>query len=315
MFTAILVALGLWQPLPAVPVKSVVVRPDGHWLAAASVRTPDNHQGVLVWNESGPVLLARTSDDLPAHVVSLDPTGSRVAVGLGHMPRPGEADGLVQIWEVPSGRELFRDRLTAGVDRISWSPDGVYLAVSRSNYGAIDEWRGAIQVLQSDDGTLVKRYDMESQGTLAITKGGLALASMHGQRLNVRVAHSGRLIRSWTSKALYLASGQHSEWLASSDGPRTQLWDVESGRYLGEIRRTGRVLDGPDGRYVALLENGVQVYDIKERRHDGSWQGEAAVAGVLGKGTTLFVGTRSGDVVQADWLTQQSVTRWPFPGQ
>jgi WD40 repeat protein len=201
--------------------------------------------------------------------VALSADGRTLALGRGGQTEPFVHWGKIELWDIPSGREL-RTLVASGplrtvgtgkfalvapdpmlaVCSIAFSPDGRTLAVG---YGGED-----------DNERVIKLWDVAS---------GKLLRTLRGHK-------------SWISNVAFSPDGRT---LASSGGvmdgddwdPTIKLWDVATGRELrtltGNLGRVTSVAFSPDGRTLA------------------SGSGDGKVAG-SGDGTVILWSTADGSI-------------------
>ncbi len=176
--------------------------------------------------------------------------------------------GIVQVWEVSSGKMLHR----VAVDNyfyVAFSPDGRFVA-SRydSGYRGPDvDPKDEIRVIRVDDGATVCRFKPPPNGSwasFAFTPDGKALIAIApGQKPSLWDAATGKQIRTF--------AGPTAESVAmggfSADGKRfalivggryensVRLWNVETGeeirRFDGHADEITAVAYSPDGKILA----------------------------------------------------------------
>jgi WD40 repeat protein len=207
------------------PVPDFAISPDGRRIASASAGT------VLVWDaRTGKVELTRKNEKASVSGVAFSPDGARLAAL--------STDGLLRVWEVPGGRQVFVcDRLPGyHIGRIVFSPDGKYLLAGGD---AVTVW---------DAGTGKKVRTLQGSLTvanwLAFSRDGKLLAAT-GYPAGVVVWDfaSGREVLKYPKREIAtagLAFSPDGTRLAVGDEGNVDVWEVgEKWQALETARRQG----------------------------------------------------------------------------
>jgi WD40 repeat protein/serine/threonine protein kinase len=255
--------LRIWDPatgqqLQALPkqnewVFAAAASPDGRHLASCAADL-----NISLWDTatlSNPKSLGPL-ENFP-HCLAFSPDGTRLAVGTASMNVLGAQTGLVRIWEVPSGREVFAYRgHTGGVFALAFSPDGKTIASvggdRRTSLGEARVWEtatGRDRFTLAGDQNLNRSVTFSPDGTRLVIGGDDKTAKLWD-------ATMGRLLQ--------ILEG-HNEAVYSSafspDGSRlatggldnvVKIWEVSSGDEILTLRGHSAgvicVAYSPDGR-------------------------------------------------------------------
>lgn len=138
-------------PGPTAGASGASLSADGAVLAAAG-RGQNGRAEVVVWDVAKREVVGRVPAGLAGGVIPLlSPDGTLVATrgqsftepnpAAGGRPAPADAGPAVTVWEVATGKELFRARLSVAgpLSGVAFSPDGKTLATG-SGDGPVDLW-------------------------------------------------------------------------------------------------------------------------------------------------------------------------------
>ncbi len=178
----------------------------------------------------------------------------------------GEMSGEVALWDMATGRLLFRQKLNQNnVIDAKFSPDGRWFVV-----GGTD---GAIHLRRVDKPEdKVRDFTMPTLGHLAFTPDGkrLIAGGQFSTKIGVWDADDGRFLREIGPTA-----GKHLKSMAVTPdgrrilsagyreeaGERTEirLWDIETGERVGDLNEPeqigfGDIALSPDGRRMAIVD-------------------------------------------------------------
>jgi len=215
--------------------------PDGRYLAIGDNARPT--PAVQVWRveEAGLCLMATYAGHRDeVSTVAWSPDGSRLA--------SGSLDGIVQVWEAETTRQIltYRGHLLEGIQVLSvaWSPDGRTIASSEG--GPASEYAYAVQVWEAETARQIFTYRDHSAAIYAAA---------------------------FSPDGTHIASGSYDSTL--------HLWEWGSGKRSACYRHPGwvhAVAWSPDGTRVAaaLDDYMVQIWDVLTHRphlvyqaHDG----------------------------------------------
>jgi WD40 repeat protein len=253
-------------------VYALAFSPDGTWLATGAwdhtARVWDTATGKP---RTGP--LAHGED---VHAVAVCPRGKLLATA--------SFDGTARLWEPDSGRLRWELRHGGPVITAAFSPDGKWLAT-----GSFD---GSARLWDTATGRLFG-WPLRHQGVVsavAFSPDGRLLATASADGTARLWAVDSSQPRSFThqDRVWGVAFSPDGKRLASgSEDGLAWIWDVPSGKpRRGPLRQ--RLADSaglpkvlavaisPDGKYLATVGNGVQVWDVATgrarvfREHPGS---------------------------------------------
>jgi WD40 repeat protein/serine/threonine protein kinase len=242
----------------------LVFSPDGSRIVACS-RVPGAFSGrsqLIVWDAAtGETLwsVSETDDETPpgkepraVWSVAFTPDGRGLAVGYGSYN--SQNAGYAKVWDVATGRELFRlPGPAGGVLALAIHPDGQRLALTGSEVVELWDMRSRKKVREFRGHT---RWVM----CVALSPDGARLASAGwDQAIRIWTVETGALERTLFGHEGFirsLAFGPDGARLASaSEDGSTRLWDVLTGRPVaaqhGHVGFVHAVAVRPDGREIA----------------------------------------------------------------
>ncbi len=196
----------------------------------------------------------------PALCVAFSPDGSMLAAGA--------RQGILQLWDVVSGRELRNLSVStpdAGdVRSIAFSPDGQMLA---SVLG------GEVKLWQVSSGrelrTLAKDEGSTSSVAFSPDSKLLATGSKRSVLWDVSSGRELRILYGHADQVQSVAFSPDGELLASGSWDKTiKLWEVASGRELLTLPHTSQVMSvvfSPDGKLLAsgAADGTVRVWGVR----------------------------------------------------
>ncbi len=160
-------------------------------------------------------------------------------------------DNALQTWSVETGEPL-RTLVghTAGVLAVAWSPDGRYIAAS-----SLDR---TVRLWEAETGRRVRSMiDCCEALELAWSPDSryLAAASEHLRVWEVETGVSARLITTYRfyKAVAWSADGQY---IAASNSRYVGVWEAQTGKCVGEFRRSGvyKLMWTPDGKHLLISE-------------------------------------------------------------
>jgi WD40 repeat protein/serine/threonine protein kinase len=219
-------------------VEAVAYSPDGKLIASAGGGNPFwSTQGldsirpgqVILWDAaSGKRLRTLEGHKHRALGVAFSPDGQRLATAC--------LDGMVRIWNVSAGQELFSTSVTSGASCVAFSPDGQLLAAGG--------YQGGVVVWDAANGRERLRCGASQHGVASLT------FSPDSRRL----------------ASISFTQSEHANVL---------IWDVATGKEAQSLDCGGRfpgngypMALSPDGRYVAAPESDltIKIWDLSSGR-------------------------------------------------
>jgi WD40 repeat protein len=235
----------------------VAYSPDGKRLASAS-----HDKTVRVWDaQTGQELLT-----LLGHTTSV----SDVAFSTDGMHLASAGAGVVIVWDIQTGAQVFTLNSGGGGGHVAVSPDGTRLAGDRKVW---DANTGKELVTLEGEGVSVrafcpdgKRLASSGQRVVGVKvwdaqTGKVLLSRLKGETGEEVVAFVGHVDRVWN-----VGFSPDGKWLASAGGGVVKVWNAIRGQELFTFKgQFGRgVAFSPDGKYIASggADNTVKVWRI-----------------------------------------------------
>jgi WD40 repeat protein len=264
-------------------VTTVVIAPDGTWLAAGGVDGT-----VRIWDvTSGRQLAAVSGHTGPVRAMAVAPDGSWLATAF--------SDGLVRIWDLTAEKEqAFLSGHGDWVTAVAVAPDGSWLAAASSD-GTVSIWdvAGRSQARLTEHAIWVDAMATLPDGSLVT--GGV------DSQVRIWDAATGkeRLALPGHSAAVAgIAAAADGSWLATAGGdPEVQVWNPVTGSkrtvLAGHGVWTAAVAVAPHGRWLATggYDGVVRLWDMasgKERAVFDTHRGRGRPAEVA-PGTWLAI--------------------------
>jgi WD40 repeat protein len=194
------------------------------------VRLIDSFTGKVRWTTppfAGGVLVARFSPD-----------GKRVLTCCRNPSRDLEEQGLAQLWDAGTGKELLRFELAQDPRRAAFTPDGRLIAFQPATYGS-----PPVELREANTGRLVhtmrgRMRAFSPDGQLLLTVAGEAAAVGTGGAatwlVHVWDTRTGKLLRSLhghDNEIRPAAFSPDGTWIATAADDRTiRLWETATGK-------------------------------------------------------------------------------------
>jgi WD40 repeat protein len=257
-------------------VSVVAISPNSRYLAAGGLL----ERSISVWDlATGKLVHRLTNDQGSVSGLAWSPDSARLASGRDFI-RIVKDHIAVDVWDIATGRRLLSmpdpfvsSRVSAGVRKLAFSPDGTRIAAALSGLALYDANTGALVRSAKDHPA--------HGGVVAFSRDGRYLATTGRPRqtpIELLDPRTGGLLRSLVADVTMQQVVEFSpdgRVIASAaiDERVVTLWDVDQGRLLGEPLRghTGlmRALAfSADGRWLASLGDGdgIKVWAWREGR-------------------------------------------------
>jgi WD40 repeat protein len=270
-------------------VTTVVIAPDGTWLAAGGVDGT-----VRIWDvASGRQRAAFGGKAGPVMAMAAAPDGSWLATAF--------SDGLVRIWDLATGKEQavlsgHGDWVTA----VAVAPDGSWLAAA-SNDGTVSIW----DVAAGRSRAKLTEHAIWVDAMATLPGRSLVTGGLDSQiRIWDAITGEQRLALTGHSAAVAgIVAAPDGSWLATAGGdPEVQIWDLPTGSkrtaLAGHGVWTAAVAAAPDASWLATGG-----YDGVVRLRDADTGEERAVFGAH------RAPGRAAEVAPGSWLAIRGYDR------
>ena len=232
--------------------------PDGKMLASGGGAQAD--WDIHLWNPDTGKLVRLLDPDSTVDALAFSPDG-RMLASVG-------GDRSIQVWEVSTGRSLYRHR--DGVWSMAFTPDGKSLALGYTN--------GVISVLDARTGKETRRLRMGEQTVTSIAyspDAKLLASANYSNVVNLWDIASGKVLHQW------IADRDGNRLAFSPDGKTLATWggssaiyrfSVPSARPLGRlVPKTGEMVRAamysPDGRFFVTVDDlTAHLWDMVSRK-------------------------------------------------
>ena len=286
---------------------SAIFSPDGKRL----VTTDDKN--ARIWDAQTYQLVSTLAHGDTVYQAVFSADGTRLVTAGG--------DGMVRIWDAPSGRlvhQLQRDGIKPRYFVVALSPDGKLVAAIGLGGAATYVWHAATGALVAE-----LPQDASDGPSLAFSSDGSWLATS-GE--NVRVFNT----RTWTQALTIPGPGVYGlSWdpsgpqllTGSADGD-VSIWTIPSGKRIHHLRESGEPVDAvafsPDGHLVVAASNdgAEQVWDATsgKLRSQGNYLHGKILSIEFDRTSTLIAAAgASGLVAVADAVLGMPVTMLDGP--
>jgi WD40 repeat protein len=251
---------------PAGPVTSLALSADGRLLAIVhssnSVRiwdlqngveqarynTPDRPRALRISGDGERVVLGTETGNL---IVLAAANGATITTMRAHqgpvlaidVSRDGNViasagnDGMVQLWDGRTGRQIASVRAPASIGSLALAPDGQRLVAGSSNGGTVIVWNGGL-------GAAPGQLNSPSPGIVTVGFGNagriVAMGSdgvIHSWEANATAAPSRSFRALGQTRSAQLSQDGRAAAVADADA-HSQVIDLESGRVLREFTST-----------------------------------------------------------------------------
>ena len=221
-------------------ISAVAFSPDGKYVLTggnSSARLWDASSGQKLRDFIGPT-------DMINYGVAFSPNGKHILTG--------SRDKSIRLWDIQTGREIYKLVEDEGVQSVAFSPDGKYFATATS---------GVARLWNSETGEKVRDFSGVDLGLYRVTFSPngqyLVAASSDGARLFE--VSSGNLIRQFIGQTILhsVAFSADGNYLVTSGvgDHKAWLWDVNTGQnlrqFIGHTDVIWTATFSPDGNYVA----------------------------------------------------------------
>ena len=270
-------------------VNCVAFSPDGKLLATGSVGNP-----VQIWDSATG---KRVTTFPEQNVVSLAfaPGGQLLGVG---------GQDQIVVWDLQTGRAVFKHEEALGRFRIAFSPMGTLLVAGKDvALRRFGKDGGSAELWDYVTGEL-KHVFPESGGYIALSPlGDQLLTGNWNHTTKVWDLTTMQLIRSLpTGGVVTMAVSPNGQTLVTSDrGHAVKLWEISSGREVGWLTNNQNVVWGlafsPDGRFLATgdTDQMVRLWDVATLQQTERFHGhgsEVTCVDFSADGLTLASGSK-----------------------
>jgi WD40 repeat protein len=279
---------GLWEPLTGRPRKlfddkprdypGAALSPDGKVLATN--HGPDG--GIQLWDAATgkPLRQLAASASFGPWSNPFSPNGRRLAAS--------SFPNLIQVWDVPSGKELLQIKKQKAPSAVVFSPDGATLASASSDGGG----DYTVRLWNSINGEELWCRETRpwTAFALAFSPDGKTLALSGGLPGQLNTTGEVRLWDTATGKVLRRCEGHRERvpcvafspdgrMLATSSMDKTiRLWEVATGQerrcITGHQESADNLSFSPDGRLLVSTswDSAALVWDLTDRFRDGQFR-------------------------------------------
>ncbi len=212
-----------------------------------------------------------TAEQTPIWSLSYSPDGKRIAAGT---QRVGDRPSELCVWEVATGREVYRIVAPQAFRIVAYSPDGSLIAtagfdrIARLHDAATGQERRALS------------GHAAGVNALAFSPDGTTLATASWDKTvklwDVATGRERRTLEGHTAQVYAVAFRPDGKSLASCGRDETaRVWDVASGRETATLRGHGGVVESlafsPDGKPRSRPPAGTRPSASGTRRSAASW--------------------------------------------
>lgn len=237
----------------------------------------------------------------------------------------GSNDKTARLWEVSSGRELFRLTHEDGVASVAFNPDGTYVATGSKD--------GAVRIASLEQGREVMTFTRQAEiRKVLFSPSGTFLAGISTDGgVNLWDMTRRRMYRAWSrgEAGLGLAFSPDGKKLATASGNVASVWDVETGEELFHCTHETSTAEGPgawvldvafspDREYIATAgrDGTARVWNLTTRQEVVRLKHAAPVEAVAFSpdGATLSTASFDGTARLWDFLSGRERLRAVHPG-
>jgi WD40 repeat protein/DNA-binding SARP family transcriptional activator/class 3 adenylate cyclase len=260
-------AVTIWDPgppgdaewnLPSHGYAPAEFMPDGRRVVASS----RGGKAVTIWDlQTGRGLrtIGPATDGFRFDSIAVNPDGGSIALGgwIGAPPYGGE---VARVWDLATGKELFRIRHDEDVNDVSFSPDGEHLVTASYDGTAkiVDRTGRVVRVLGEGSGSSLSEARFSPDGRLVAT------AAFGGAGVTIWDWERGEAVRTITSdisvnRPSVDFDSTGSRIVTAGEDKPVVIWDVKSGARVAVLAgHSGGVIEAafsPDGARVATASN------------------------------------------------------------